>query len=162
MRSKLSKSKFDQRNFSRKWFWSHISWVLQNSIFQFFENVWMTKLKTFSEKLRQRVQNCLTHSLVKGRFLKTNVLRFWEGHFSVFCKFLSVEVETIFWKREAMRSTLFRLKSGHRKLLRKEFWSYLEFKNKFSERWKRAFFSFLQILEWLNWNRFLESTVKRF
>ena len=32
---------------------------------------------------------------------KTNLLSIWKKHFSVFCKFLSDEVETIFWETEA-------------------------------------------------------------
>ena len=86
---------------------------------------------------------------------KTNVVRVWKRHFSVFCKFLSDEVETIFWESEAKHSKLFKSKFGHRKLLRKWFWSYLELKNECSERLKRAFLSFLQIFEWRSWNHFL-------
>ena len=37
---------------------------------------------------------------------KTNVLSVWIGHFSVFCKFLSEEVETVCWESEAKRSKL--------------------------------------------------------
>ena len=85
----------------------------------------------------------------------TNVLSVWKEHLSDFCKFLSDEVETIFWESEARRSKLFKPKFGHRKLLQKWFWSYLELKNERSERLRRGFFSFLQIFEWQNWNRFL-------
>ena len=133
-------------------------WAFEKSIFQFFASFWVTKLKPFSGKVRQSVQNYLNQNLVIGSFLengfeatlssKTNVLSVWKEHFSVFCKFLSDEVETIFWESEAKCSKLFRSKFGHRKLLRKWFWSYLELKNECSERLKRAFFSFLQIFEW--------------
>ena len=125
-------------------------------IFQFFPNFWVTKLKPFSEEARQSVRNYLNQNLVIGRFLengfeailrsKTNVLTVWKRHFSVFWKFLSDEVKTILWESEGKRSKLFKSKFGHRKLLRKWFRSYLELKNKCSERLKRTFFSFLQIL----------------
>ena len=67
-------------------------------------------------------------------------------HFSVFCYFLSDEVEIIYWESEAKRSEKFKSKFGQRKLLRKRFWSYLELKNECWECLKRAFFSFLEIL----------------
>ena len=66
----------------------------------------MTKLKPFFGKARQSVQNWLNWELVIGSILengseaklksKTNVLSLWKWHFSVFCKFLSDEVETVF------------------------------------------------------------------
>ena len=99
--------------------------------FQFFANFWLTKLKPFSGKVRQGVQNYLNQNLVIGSFFKngfeatlswkTNVLSIWKGHFSIFCKFLSDEVETIFLEREAKRSKLFKLKFDHNELLRKWF-----------------------------------------
>ena len=39
---------------------------------------------------------------------KSKVLSVWKGHFPFFCKFLSDEVETIFWESEAKRSKLFK------------------------------------------------------
>ena len=75
---------------------------------------------------------------------KTNVLSVWKEHFSVFCKFLSDEVKTTFWENEAKGSKLFKSKFGHRKLLRKWFWSYLELKNECSEHLKKTFCKFLQ------------------
>ena len=50
-----------------------------------------------------------------------NVPSVSKGHFSAVGKFLSDEVETIFWESKAKRSKLFKSKSGHRKLLRKWF-----------------------------------------
>ena len=67
--------------------------------------------------------------------LKRAFLRF-------FCKFLSDEVEIVFCEGEAKRSKLFISKFGHRKVLRKWFWSYLDLKNESSERLERALFSF--------------------
>ena len=42
-------------------------------------------------------------------------------HYPAVCKFLSDEVETIFWESKAKRSKLFKSKFGHSKLLRKCF-----------------------------------------
>ena len=147
------------------WAEERMFWAFEESIFQFFADFWVIKLKPFSRKERQSVQDYLNQNLVLGSLLengfeatlssKTNVASVWKGHFSVFCKFLSNEVETIFWESKAKLSKLFKSKFGHRKLLRKWFWSYLELKNECSERLKRAFFSFLQIFEWRSWNRFL-------
>ena len=89
------------------------------------------------------------------RKLELRVLSAWKGHFSVFCKFLSDKGETIFWESQAKHSKLLKSKSGRRKLLRKLFWSYLDLKDKCSERLKRSFFTFLQIFQWGNSNRFL-------
>ena len=85
---------------------------------------------------------------------RTDIVGVWELHFLVFCKFLIDEVKTIFWESEAKCWNLFKSKFGQGNLLRNWFWSYLELKNEFSERLKRAFFSFLQIFEWRSWNRF--------
>ena len=142
-----------------------ISMAFEKSIFQFFANFWMRKLKPFSGKVKQSIQNYLNENLVIGSFLKngfeatlsskTNVLSVRKEHFSVFCKFLSDKVETIFWESEAKRSKLLKWKFGHRKLLRKWFWSYLELGNECSEHLKRVFSSFLLIFEWRSWNHFL-------
>ena len=62
--------------------------------FTIFWNVWVTKLKPFSGKVRQSVQTYLNQNLVTGSFLeygfgatlssKTNVLSVWKKHFSSF------------------------------------------------------------------------------
>ena len=140
-------------------------WAFEKCITQFFPNFWVKNLKPFSGKVRQIVQNYLDQNLVIGSFLengfeatlssKTNVLSVWKEHFSVFCKFLSDEVETIFWESEAEYWNLLKSEFGHIKLLRKCLWSYIELENECSEGLKRAFFSFLQIFEWRSWNRFL-------
>ena len=137
----------------------------KRSIFQFFANFWVTKLKPFfweSEAKRSK--------LFKLKFDDRNLLKkcFWsylelenecserlKRAFSAFCKFLSDEVETVFWKREAKRSRLFKWKFGHKNFLRKWFWRNLELKNECSELLKRAFLSFWQFFEWQSWNRFL-------
>ena len=91
----------------------YFSWLLEwlNSenptIFEFFANFWVTKLKPFFGKVRQSIQSCLNQNLVIGSLLengfggtlssKTNILNVWKGNFSVFCKVLSDEFEAIFW-----------------------------------------------------------------
>ena len=147
------------------WAQERMFWAFEKSIFQFFANFWVTKLKPFSWKVRPSVQNYLNRNLVIGSFLengfeatlssKTNVVSVWKEHFSVFCKFLSDEVETIFWESEAKHSKLFKSKFGHRKLLRKLFWSYLYLKKERPERLKKRFWIFLQIFERRSWNHFL-------
>ena len=145
-------------------------WTFENGSVKFFANFWVMKLKSFSGKLRQNAQIYLIQNLGTITFLengfggilssKTNVLNVWKGHFSVFCWFFSDEVEIILWEREAKRSKLFKSKFGHRKLIRKLFWSYLELKNKCSECLKRVFFSFLQVYDGQSWKHFMRKLGK--
>ena len=154
------------------WAQKRMSWSFEKNIFQYFENVWVTKLKPFSGKVRQSDQNFLNQNLGVGSFLengfeatfssKTNVLSIWKKHFSIFWKCLSDEVETIFRESEAKRSKLFKSKFGRRKFVRKWFWSYLELESECSERLKKPYFSFLQMFEWRSWNRFLGKGGKAF
>ena len=147
------------------WSQKRMFWAFEKCIFQFFANFLVAKLKPFSGKVREIVQNYLNQNSVIGSFLengfettsslKTNVLSVWVEHFSVFLKFLSGEVESLFWEIEVKHSRLFKSRSGQRTLLRKFFWSYLELKNEFCKRLKRVFFSFLQNFEWRRWNCFL-------
>ena len=132
---KLFKSKFGQRNLLRKWFRSFVELKsqycerLKIAFFYCFPSFWLMKLKPFCGKVRQSVQNYLNQNLVIGSFLendfvvtlssKTNVLSIWKGHFSVFCKFLSDEVEIIFWESKTDLSRPIKFKVGHRKLFRK-------------------------------------------
>ena len=146
------------------WAQKRMFWALEKSFFQFFANFWLTKLKPFSRKVRQSVQNYLNQNSVVGSLLengfeatlssKANVLSVWKNHIPNFGKFLCDEVETIFKESDAKLSKLFKSKFGHRKLLRKWFWNYLELKNECPERLKKTFFSFLQIFEWRSWNHF--------
>ena len=102
--------------------------------------------------MRQSVQDYLNQDLVIGIFLKNgseatlsskmNVVSVSIEHFSIFCKFLSGRVETIFWESDAKGSKHFKLKFGKEKLLSKCFLRYLELKNEWSERLNRSFFSF--------------------
>ena len=153
---------------AQKW----VLWVLEKSIFLFFGNFSLKKLKPFFGKVRQNIQSHLNQSLVIGRFLqngfeamlssKTSVVIVWKGHFLVFWRFLSDEVETIFWKIKRKRSKLFQSKFGHKKLLRKCLWSYLQLKNECCECLKRAFSVFLQIFHWRSWDHFLGRWGKAF
>ena len=125
----------------------------------------------FSGKVRQSVQSYLNQSLMIGTFLKnvfeatlsskTNVLSVWKELFSAFCKFLSDEVETVFWKREAKRSRLFKWKFGLRNFLRKWFWRNLELINESSERLKRVFSVVCKFLSDKMETMFWESQAKR-
>ena len=140
-------------------------WVFEKSIFQLFASFWVMKLRPFSGRVRQSIQNCLDPYLVIGRFLEngfeptlssiTNALSVWKGYFSVFCKVLSDEVETIFRKSESKRTKLFKSKFGHKNFLRKWFWINLELKNEYCERLKRAFSIFFHMFEWRSWDCFL-------
>ena len=140
------------------WAQKRMFWAFENSIFQLFASFLVTKLKLFSGKGRQIVQIYLNQMFGIRTFLengfgatlssKTNVVSVWKKHLSVFWKFLSDVVETIFRESEAKRWKLFPSNFGHRKLLRKCFWSYIEPKNKCSEHLKTAFFSLRQVFEW--------------
>ena len=97
--SKLFKSKFGHRKLLRKQSWSHLevkhecSECLKKVFLVFFVNFWVTKLKLFSGKGRESVQNYLNQNLVTESVLensfeailisKTNVLSVWKGRFSV-------------------------------------------------------------------------------
>ena len=113
-------------------------------------------MKPFPEKVRQSVTIYLNQNLGIGTFSengfgatlssKTNSMSILKEHFSFFCKFLSDEFETIFKKTDTKLSKRSNLKFGHKNLLRKWFWSNLELRTE-CERFKRAFFSFLQVFE---------------
>ena len=146
------------------WPQKQMLWAFGKGILQFFASFCVTKLKSLSRKVEQSVQSYLNQGFVIERFLengfeatlrsKMNVVSISKGRFSFFCKFLSDEVETISWKSEPKRSKLFKSKFGHRKLLRKWVWSYLELKSEFLEPSVRAFYSFLQVSTWPSWNHF--------
>ena len=70
---------------------------------------------------------------------KMNVLGIWKEHFSVFCKFLSDEVETVFWESGAKPSKLFKSKFGQWKDLTKIFSKFLELKTNVLTIWKSNF-----------------------
>ena len=134
------------------WPQKQMFWAFQTVIFQFFRSFWMTKLKPLSGKARKSLKDHLNSKLMIGTFLKNdfeatlsskaNVLDVWKEYFSIFCKFLIQEVEPVFWESEAKHKKLFKSKLGHKKLLRKWFWSYLQLKNERSRRLERTFFRF--------------------
>ena len=132
-------------------------WVSEKGIFQFFAKFEWRSWNYFLGRWCKVLQSCLNQNLIIRSFLengfgatlssKTSVVSVWKKHFSFYWEFLSDEAETISWESEAKRSKLFKSKFGHRKLVRKWFWSYLELKNECSERMKKAFFIFLEIFE---------------
>ena len=91
---------------------------------------------------------------------KTNLQSVWKEHFSVSCKFLSYEVETLFWKSVAKHLKLFKSKVGHKNFVRKWFWSSLELENECCKRFNKAFSRFLQVLSDENKTTFWESYAK--
>ena len=133
-------------------------WAFEKGIFQFFAKFEWRNWNYFLGKWCKVLQSCLNQKLIIRSFLencfgatlssKTSVVSVWKSHFSFFWKFLSNKVETVFWESEAKRSKLFKSNFGHRNLLRKWFWSYLELKNECSQYLKRAFLIFLEIFEW--------------
>ena len=147
------------------WSEKRMFWAFEKGIFQFFANFWVRKLKPFLENVRQSIQSNLNQHLVIGSFLeldfgatlgsKRSVASVWKEDFSVFWKFLSEKVETVFMESQGKHSRPFKSKFGYRKLLRKWFWFSLELKNECCECLKRVFFSFLQIFHWRSWNHFL-------
>ena len=72
-------------------------WAFEKCILQFFASFWVTKLKPFSGKVKQSVENYLNQNLVIRSSLengfeatlssKTYVVSVSKGHFSVFWKF---------------------------------------------------------------------------
>ena len=133
--------------------------------FEVFCKYFNEAVETIFGKVSKSVQNCLNQNLVIRSLLrhgfeavlssKTNVFSLWKGHSSVFWKYFSDEVDSNFWESEAKRLKMLKSKFGHRKLLRKWLWSYLELKSECSDRLNWAFFSFLQIFEWRSWKHFL-------
>ena len=155
-------------SWAQKW----VLWSFEKSIFQFFCKLLSDKVETIfwkSEAKRSR--------LFKSKFGYRKPVRKWfwtylglknefcgrlKRAFSSFLEILSDEVETIFWKIKQKRSKLFQSKFGHKKLLRKCLWSYLQLKNECCECLKRAFSVFLQIFHWRSWNHLLGRWGKAF
>ena len=111
----------------------------------------------FEATLRsQNVQNYLNQNLVIGSSLengfeailisKANVLASSKDQFSVFCKSLGDEMETIFYGSEAKVSKLFKVNFVDMALLRERFSSYINLKNECSELLKKVFFTFWKAL----------------
>ena len=102
------------------WAKNLVLWVFEKRIFQFFANFWVSKLKRFfweneGKRSRQYKSKFGHRSFLENGFKSTltsneNVLSIWKEHFLVFCKFLSNEVQTIFWESEGKHLTLFKSK----------------------------------------------------
>ena len=138
------------------WAQKRMFWTFGRSIFQFFANFSLKKLKPFLGEVRQRIQSYLNQSLVIGMFVengfeailssKTSVVIVWKGHFSVICKLLSDEVETSVWESEAKRSRLFKLKCGCRSFLQNGFEATLSWNTNVLSLWKEHFSVFCKFL----------------
>ena len=142
-----------------------VLWSFEKGIFQFFCKLLSDKVETIfwkSEAKRSR--------LFKSKFGCRKPVRkwFWTylGLKNEFCERLkrafSSFLEIFEWLSGdhflgnwTKRSKLFQSKFGHKKLLRKCLWSYVQLKNECCECLKRAFSVFLQIVHWRSWNHFL-------
>ena len=79
------------------WAQKRMFWAFEKSIFQFFATFWVSKLKAFSGKFRQRVQIYFSQNLGIKTFLqngfgptlrpKTNFVSVWKKDFTVFGNF---------------------------------------------------------------------------
>ena len=79
------------------WARKRMFWAFEKSFFQLFANFWVTKLKLFSGKGWQSVQDCLSENLGIRIFLengfgetlssKTNLLSVWKEYFQLFVNF---------------------------------------------------------------------------
>ena len=158
--------------FEQPWAQKRMFRAFEKAIFQFFASFWVTRLKLFSGKVEQSIQDYLDQTFGHSELMrksfwatwspKTNVMSVWKKHFSDFCKFLTDKVVTMIWQIEAKRSKPFNSNFCHRNLLRKYFCSYLELKSECSKLLEKAFFSFFQVFDWRSWNHFLEKWGKAF
>ena len=148
-------------------------WAFENGYiyrYIFFAHFLVNKLKMFLRKAGQSTQNCvnpksdIVYILENGfettlRSKADVLLNLWKRQISVFCTFLSHEVETAYCESKAKRSKVFESIVDHSKHFRKWFRSN-QVKPECSEPLKRAFFSFLHIFEWRSWNNFQEKWTK--
>ena len=137
----------------------------------FFVTFWGTKLKPFSGKANQSLQNGFILNFARGSTLeigfeatlksKTNVLSVWKWLFNFFCTFFSEQVENVFGGSKGKHTRLCKSEVGHRKHFRKWFWNYFEVKSICTtEPLKKATFRFLHFLEPWSWNRLNECESK--
>ena len=154
------------------WAQKRVLWLFEKGIFQFFCKLLSDKVETIfwkSEAKRSR--------LFKSKFGCRKLVRkwFWTylGLKNEFCERLkrafSSFLEIFEWLSGdhflgnwTKRSKLFQSKFGHKKLLRKCLWSYLQLKNECCECLKRAFSVFLRIFHWRSWDHFLGRWGKAF
>ena len=136
-----------------------------NGAFDLFANFWVTKLKLFSGKVRQSIEDYLNPKLVIGSISeicfeanlrsKRMSWAFGKSIFHFFEIFEWWSLKPFIGKARQSVKNILDPKVGHMKIFRKWFWSYLQLKTKCSEPLKMAFFSFLQIFKRWSWNRFL-------
>ena len=115
-------------------------WGFKCDTFHIFVNFWGTKLKLFSGKANQNLQNGFILKFARGGILeigfevtlksKTNALRVSKWFFYFFCRFFSEQVEKFFKQSKEKDKKLCKSEVGHRKDFRKWFWNYLEVKSR--------------------------------
>ena len=127
-----------------KWHFSNFLQIFKWRSSNHFLGKWGKALKTIYN------QNLVIGSFLENGFegtlsSKTNVLRVWKGHFSVFLQIFEWQS----WNR---------FKGKWDNVFLKLPWT----KKRMSEGLKMAFFQFLQIFVWRSWNRFLGKWSKGF
>ena len=139
------------------WAQKRVLWVFEKGISQFFWNVWVTKLKPFSGKVRQSVQTYLNQNLVTGSFLeygfgatlssKTNVLSVWKKHFSSFLQhFWVMKLKRFSGKvRESVKNCLNQI-LARVNFLENDFEGTLSWKTNVLGVWKGLFLCFADFL----------------
>ena len=134
-------------------------WAFEKSIFQFFTNFWVAKLKPYSGNVTESVKNYLNQNLIMALKLPWSQNKCSERLKRAFFQFFP----NFGGESEAKRSSLFKSKFGHRKLLRKWFWSYLEPKKtkNILSVWKEHFSVFCTFLSDEVETVFWESEAKR-
>ena len=140
-------------------------WAFEKGVFTFFWKYLRDEVETIFWENETKCSKVFKSKFDQRKLLRKYVKSYLDlkskcseclkrAFFFFFYKFLSDEVETVFSEKEAKHLIIFKSKVGHRKLLRKWFWSYLDLKNECSEHLKWSFFSFLQIFEWWGQNHF--------
>ena len=167
-RSTLSKSKFCCRKVPRKLFWRYLK--VKNKCSERLK--WVTKLKRFSGKASQSVQDYLNQNLVVGASWKMvlklpwsqkRILRAFEKSiFQFFADFWVMKLKPVSGKvRQSIESYLNQyLVIGS--LLENGFEANFSSKKKCCERLKRACFNFLYVFHWQSWNDFWRKLGKAF
>lgn len=99
----------------------------------------MTKLKLFTGKARENVENCFNAKLVIR--IQVEYSECLKKTFSNFLQISSLQVEAVFLKSKANLSKLFKFKVGRRKHLIIWFCNYLEVRTEISKCLKKDYFS---------------------
>ena len=116
-----------------------MSCTIKNGIFHFFADFWVTKLKPFTGKARENVENCFNPNLVI--WIQVEYSECLKKTFSNFLQISSLQVEAVFLKSKANLSKLFKFKVGRRKHLIIWFCNYLEVRTEISKCLKKDYFS---------------------